>query len=151
MRIEYEMACIEAGLPEEKIKEIRRVFDADYKMLKRQNAVIQSEEISFLSLEMLQNPEGDSAPFYIMDPELDVERIVLHRLDLEKLYKVLNRIQKKDKEFILDCFDGEWGARNKIAEKYGMTIGAVDQKKRRMLEKLQKLFFEDGTNSISFK
>ena len=28
MRIEYERACVEAGLPEERVKEIRRVFDA---------------------------------------------------------------------------------------------------------------------------
>ena len=151
MRIEYERACKQAGLPEEKIREIRQLFDADYKMLKRQNDFIHREEIIFLSLELLLVPEGDPAPYYIMDPESDVERIVLHRLDLEKLNRVLNRITEKDKEFILDCFDDEWGARKKIAEKYGMTIGAVDQKKRRILEKLQMLFFEDGTNPISFK
>ncbi len=142
MRIVYEKACREAGLPEEKIKEIRRMFDADYKRLKRRKAAKNRTDHIFYSFELMIHPGGDSSPYYFQDPDIDVEKIVHHRLDLERLQGVLNRIPVRDMEFILDCFDAEWGARKQVAEKYGMTLGAVKQKKKRVMKQIRKLFFE---------
>ena len=68
--------------------------------------------------------------------------MIIHRIDLEKLDEVLNRIPVWDREFILDCFDAECGARKQVAEKYGMTNGAVKQKKKRVMKQIRKLIFE---------
>ena len=68
--------------------------------------------------------------------------IILHKLDLERLFEVLSKIPVKEREFIQDCFNAEWGSRKQIAEKYGMTLGAIKQKKRRIVEKIRKLFFK---------
>lgn len=43
MIYKYEMACREAGLNEEQIKEIDRVFDADKKKLKRKKNAQEEE------------------------------------------------------------------------------------------------------------
>ena len=96
----------------------------------------------YYSLELLKNPEGDSCYYDIPDPAMDVEQMMLHKLDLEKLGEVLSRISEEERQFILDCFDAEWGARKEIAEKYGMTVGAVKQRKRRILKKITEMFFE---------
>jgi len=141
MRIEYERACKQAGLPEEQVKAIRRMFDADYKRLKRRKKA--RENYTFFSLEYLWHPSKETFPYHIVDPDADVERIIFHKLDLERLNMVLERIPERDKEFILDCFDADWGGRKPIAEKYGMTLGAIKQKKRRVLERIRTLFFEE--------
>ena len=144
MRIEYERACVEAGMSEEKIKEIRKIFDADYKRLKRQNEAMKREGLDFLSLELLMDPAGDATAYNFIDPEADVEEEVMHRLDLEHLREVLSRISVKDREFIMDCFNTELGARQTIVEKYGMTLGAIKQKKHKIILKIRKLFFEEA-------
>lgn len=141
MRIEYEIACRKAGTPEETVKAMRRMFDADYKRLKREKQA--RKNIVYYSLEHLLNPEGNSCYYDVPDPDMDVEQIVLHRFDLERLREILRIIPKEEKEFILDCFAAEWGEMKVIAEKYGMTIGAVQQRKRRILLKLRKIFFKD--------
>ena len=143
MRIEYERACKEAGLPEEKIMEIRRLFDADYKRMKREKQAREDAGFVYYSLEQLRNPDEDVCYFEMADPDMDVEQMTLHKLDMEKLMAVLALIPEEERLFILDCFAAEWGARKEIAEKYGMTIGAVKQRKRRILKKITKMFLED--------
>ena len=44
MIYQYEKACEEAGMNEDAIAEIRRMFDADYKRLKRLNQRLEDEE-----------------------------------------------------------------------------------------------------------
>ena len=143
MRIEYERACLEAGLPEEKIREIRRMFDGDYKRMKREIQDRENAQYVLYSLELLMDPENGACYFDIPDPSLDLEKQLLHRLDLERLEEVLESISKEERQFILDCFDAERGARKEIAEKYGMTLGAVKQRKRRILEKIRGRFLEE--------
>ena len=141
MRIEYERACIEAGMPEEKIMEIRRLFDADYKRLKREKQERKEAGVVYYSLEHLRNPDGESCYFEIPDPNMDVEQRVLHELELEQLREILNRLSPRDKQFILDCYAAEWGEEKDIAEKYGITIATAYQRKRRIVLKLRELFF----------
>ena len=94
-------------------------------------------------MEQLKNPEGDACYFDLPDQEMDVEQIILHKLELEKLDKALSLIPEKERQFIMDCFEAEWGAGKEIAEKYGMTIGAVKQRKRRIIKKIRKMYFSE--------
>jgi len=87
------------------------------------------------------NPDTDVCCFDIPDPEMDVERMILHKLDMERLCMVLKMLPEEDRQFILDCFDSEWGLRREVAERYGMTIGAIKQRKRRVLKKITQMFF----------
>lgn len=77
LRIEYERACKQAGLPEEKIREIRKVFDADYKSWKREKKTRREAGFVDFSLDWLMNPDTDVCCFDIPDPEMDVERMIL--------------------------------------------------------------------------
>ena len=140
MRIEYERACVEAGTPEETVEAMRRMFDADYKRLKREKRA--RKDIVYYSLERLLYPTGNSCYYDVTDPDTDVEQIVLHKLDMERLGEILNMIPGKDREFILDCFDAEWGELKAIAWKYGMAFDAAKKKKGRLLLKLRQMVFE---------
>jgi len=143
MKIKYERACMEAGLPEEKIQEIRRMFDADYKSMKRRKQAKKERKFVYYSLELLKAPEEDDVCYFdYPDPDMDLEQMMLHQLDLERLDEVLATIPEEERLFILDCFDKEWGAQKEIAEKYGMTPGAVKQKKHRIFKKIRQRFLE---------
>ena len=115
-------------------------FDADYKRVKREKQVKKEAGFFYYSMELLETEDGDSCIFEVPDPDMDVEQMVIHKMDLEKLKTILEMLSNEERHFILDCFDGEWGAGKKIAEKYGMTIGAVKQKKRRIMRKITMLF-----------
>ena len=118
------------------------MFDADYKRMKREKQAREDAGFVYYSLELLRNPDDDCCYFEMADPDMDVEQTIFHKLDMEKLRAVLRSIPEEERLFILDCFDAEWGARKEIAEKYGITIGAVKQRKRRILKKITKLFLE---------
>ena len=143
MRIEYERACKEAGLPEEKIKEIRRVFDADYKKLKRKKATKNRADLFFCSFELLKDPKSDLSPYFFQDLEVDVEKMIIHTMDLDKLHEVLERIPVRDREFIMDCFEAEYGGMEQVAEKYGLTLGAAKVQRIRIIKRIKKLFFDE--------
>ncbi len=100
-------------------------------------------EYMFYSLEFLKTSERGSGFYDAPDTDMDVEKIVLHRMIMERLLKILSRIPQSEREFILDCFDAEWGARKEIAEKYKLTVEAVKHKKKRIMKKIKKMFFED--------
>ena len=101
-------------MAEEKIREIRKVFDADYKRLKRQDKAIEREGLDFFSLECLMDPGNGANCYDFIDPGFDVENIIIHKLDLERLNKILGMISSKNREFILDCFNSDHGDRNWI-------------------------------------
>lgn len=141
MRIEYERACREAGTPEETVKAMRKMFDAEYKRVKWEK--LERKDIVYYSLERLLNPDGDSCYYEVPDPETDVEQIVLHKLDLERLREILGLISPEEKQFILDCFSIERGEMKAITEKYEITIDVAKKRKGKILLKLRELFFED--------
>ena len=142
MRIEYERACREAGTPEETVKAIRRMFDLDYKKLKQEKKTLREAGFVYYSIELLKDPD-DGCYYEIPDPEMNTEEIILHKLDLERLSVILDMIPETDKQFILDCFEAEYGTQKDLAQKYGMSVGAVLQKKWRLLKKLRELFFSN--------
>ena len=141
MRIDYERACKEAGLPEETVKAIRRIFDADKKRMKWEKKTRKETGFVYYSIELLKNPE-DGCYYDLPDPEMDLDEIIIHKLDLERLSVILDMLPETEKQFILDCFDADYGSYKEIAKKYGMSVGTVQQKKRRVVERIRKLFFE---------
>ena len=141
MRIEYERACKEAGVPEETVKAIRRIFDADKKRMKWEKKTRKETGFVYYSIELLKNP-GDGCYYDLPDPEMDLDEIIIHKLDLERLSVILDMLPETEKQFILDCFDADYGSYKEIAKKYGMSVGTVQQKKRRVVERIRKLFFE---------
>ncbi len=52
MRIEYERACKEAGVPEETVKAIRRIFDADKKRMKWEKKTRKETRFGYYSMEL---------------------------------------------------------------------------------------------------
>ena len=68
------------------------------------------------------------------------EKFPMHKIDMERLMEVLSKISPEQREFILDCFDAEWGARKKIAEKYNMSTGAVKKRKWKIMKKQNPFF-----------
>ena len=113
----YEKACKESGMSEEKIREIRKIFDRDYKNLKYENCSMEKYEYSCCSL-YLENEDGDYV-FDIPDPTCNVEDIALHNLEMEKLMKLLGTIGKENRELILAAFDKDIKLKDYAAE-HGM-------------------------------
>lgn len=79
MIYKYEMACKEAGLSEEKVVEIRRMFDNDKKKLKRENERMEKENIRYFSMNQVEE-DDDFGEYSIADPRVDVEMSVLHKM-----------------------------------------------------------------------
>ena len=124
MIYEYELACKEAGLSEEKIKEIRRMFDAEKKRLKRRKVAHDKSNLGFFSVEELAVGCGDGIDaIELPDPNIDIEMDYIRKCDMDYLQKLLNEMNPKDKEFILDCYSSKRGAESLAAEKYGMQRG----------------------------
>ena len=128
-------------MPEETVKAIRRIFDADNKRMKWEKKTRKETGFVYYSIELLKNPE-DGCYYDLPDPEMDLDEIIIHKLDLERLSVILDMLPETEKQFILDCFDADYGSYKEIAKKYGMSVGSVQQKKRRVVERIRKLFFE---------
>ena len=128
-------------MPEETVKAIRRIFDADKKRMKWEKKTRKETGFVYYSIELLKNPE-DGCYYDLPDPEMDLDEIIIHKLDLERLSVILDMLPETEKQFILDCFDADYGSYKEIAKKYGMSVDTVQQKKRRVVERIRKLFFE---------
>ncbi|MDO4648458.1 MAG: hypothetical protein Q4B26_07385 [Eubacteriales bacterium] len=138
MIIKYEMACKEAGLSEEKTAEIRRMFDADNKRVKRMRERKEREGISWVSVTDMSREEAED--FELEDMNVDVEGSVIHSLTLHELRGYLMELPEEDREFLYDCFADCPDANKRVAEKYGMTIGKVRYKKLKLIELLRERF-----------
>lgn len=141
MIYEYERACKEAGLSEEKIKEIRRMFDAEKKRLKRRKIAKEKSEWGYFSIDgELFKTERDQGTMDIPDPNTNVERDVIEQCEMEQLRELLNALAPEDKRFLMDYYQGEYGEKMVLAEKYGMTIQQANYRKNKLLERLRKDF-----------
>lgn len=144
MIYEYELACKEAGLSEEKIKEIRRMFDAEKKKLKRRKIAKDKCGWGFFAVEDLI--VGDilhhKGAFDIPDAGISVEDEIIYKLDLERLNELLKEMDPDDKEFLLDCFESRKGTDNVAQEKHGLNRGQVQYRKRKLVNMLRERFKE---------
>ena len=141
MIYEYELACKEAGLSEEKIKEIRRMFDAEKKKLKRRKEAKERYGWGYISIDgMTFKTERDQGTLDIPDPNTNVEQEVMEQCEMEQLRELLNALATEDKRFLMDYYQCKHGEKMVVAEKYGMTIQQANYRKNKLLERLRKDF-----------
>lgn len=143
MIYKYEMACREAGLNEEQTKAIRQVFDREQKRLKRRNEALEELhkkygfEIYSVSELCGQDEKED---FEVMDPGMDVETAILHKMDLERLRELLAELPEEDREILLVYHSGEFGSQAAYQKKYNLTKGQADYRVMALLGELRKKF-----------
>lgn len=142
MIYKYEMACREAGLPEEQIAEIRRMFDAEYKRLGRRKKAKEKNNISWISTTDMSGADSETE-YELADENTDVEGMVLHQMELEELQGYLDELTEDDRKFLLAMFEDVVNANQRMAEKLGLTIGQVRYRKEKLL-KMLRARFEEG-------
>jgi DNA-directed RNA polymerase specialized sigma subunit len=141
MIYKYEMACREAGLPEEQIAEIRRMFDAEYKRLGRRKKAKEKNNISWISTTDMSGADSETE-YELADENTDVEGMVLHQMELEELQGYLDELTEDDRKFLLAMFEDVENANQRMAEKLGLTIGQVRYRKEKLLKMLRARFEE---------
>ena len=143
MKYEYELACKEAGMPEENIAELRRMFDADKKKLKRLNRKLESQEDAFCILHLSDfHVEDQSGDFDYDAPDLtvDVEEDVMHCMMLDQMRGFLNELNQEDRRFILTYFSFKNKPIRRTADAYDYTIKQVRCRRDRILKQLREMF-----------
>ena len=143
MIYEYKLACIEAGLSEERIKQIEQVFDTEYKHNRYEQAKREKYKMEILHVEGMIGQDGEVGSFELPDPSVDIEEDFIHRCDLDRLQDVLAMLSDDDREFIMTCFAYETSYIKRLRERFNLTTEGVRSKKRRILAELQKKFFEE--------
>lgn len=139
MIYKYEIACKEAGLNEEKIVEIRKIFDNDKKRLKREKQRMLEEDIRYFSVDAFEAGE-DVESFEIEDPNADTEALAMKNWELSKLREYLAELTPDDIEFIMACYQDAKDSDERIAEKMGLTRNQVRYKKKMLLKHLKERF-----------
>ena len=142
----YEIACEEAGLSKEKIKEIEQVFDTQKKNLKYEQAALEKanaeEGLCVLSVSgMLGNDmEGD---FEIPDPGMDVHEIVYKKMLIEKLRTFLLEMDEEDRRLLLVFYSGCWGEETRFVEKHGIDRYVAKRRVKKLVKELRTRFADD--------
>jgi len=145
MIYKYEMACKEAGMSEEAIAEIRRMFDADKKKLKRLNKRLEDKDDELVILHVSEYEEDDDEDvdeYEIADPDTDVEQQTMLTMLLEQLDGYLDDLSEDDREFILTYFSFETKPTDQAMAKYGYSMKKVRYTRDRILKQLRKNFGE---------
>lgn len=139
MLYKYEMACREAGLTEEQIADIRRMFDAEYKRLKRRKQRKEKYGISYISVTDMSGTENEE-DYELEDRETDVEEIVLHKINLADLRKYLQELPTKDRDFLYDYYSCGDKPLVYMSEKYSLTKNQVRYRRDRLIALLREKF-----------
>ena len=142
MDIKYEIACKKAGLSEEKTAEIRRFFDAEKKKLNRRKEAKTKSGFVYLSMEGMQEyyAESDMETFDIPDFDTDVETEAILSAEIGRLREYLEEFSAEDRDFLLECFSGEYDAISRIAERTGISRTTLSSRKSRLIKRLQAKF-----------
>lgn len=141
MIYKYEIACKEAGLSEERIKEIRKIFDDDKKKLKRSMKFREEAGIVFNSLTALAEEYGGDEENGL-DSGFNLEETVIHNWELEKLDICLNELSADDREFIIAVFSEERGTIFKMAKEMGIPRSTLMYRKEKILKSIKKSFLK---------
>lgn len=144
MIYKYEKACKDAGMPEEQIAEIRRMFDAEYKRMKYQKEARIESGIGYFTIEQLAEAAGDDYCGFDIADEMNLEEDFIHSLDMERMLCILNTFPDEDREFLLTVYEGTHGNQTKLANDMGISLSALKWRKKSLLEKLRREFFADN-------
>lgn len=118
----YEVACKEAGMSEEEVKKIRRIFDDDRKRLKYKDRIMEEMQYTRISIDAEMDGEEREKLFEIPDPNTDVENEAIWNLNMEKLQECLELLSPEEKDVLLIFYD-----KNVSISKYAKEKGVSRQ------------------------
>lgn len=142
----YEIACEEAGLSKEKIKEIAQVFDTQKKNLKYEQAALEKayaeEGLCVLSISGVLGSaiEGD---FEIPDPEQDVHEMVYQKMLLDKLQGFLSEMEDCDRRLLLAFYDKSRCAQMNLLKELGISRETARWRVKKLFEELKDKFRDE--------
>ena len=144
MIYKYELACKEAGLSEEQTAEIRRFFDNEKDKLSHDKEMRKKHGVTFSYSAVSEDREdecGSNGELDFVDRDFDLEALIIHKMEMEKLNKCLAELPEEDREFLLTIFSGS-GAAQRYVETHNTSKASVSRRKTRLIEQLRKKFFE---------
>lgn len=136
MIYKYYLACKEAGLSDEKIREIDQVFDRDKKKVAYDKAVREEEGIVFNSLSSFLDKDGEEIEFPAC--EEDVAEKVLRQIEIDLMTECLHELPKEDMEFLYRLFSGDRGIETQMRNELGMTRSEFRWKKKTLLKSIKE-------------
>lgn len=144
MIYQYELACKEAGLSEEQTAAIRNFLDGQKKKVAHEKDVREELGITFsfssVSADRLDEI-GDKEEMDFVDEDFDLEELIIHKLEIDRLNECLEELPAEDREFILSVY-AERGYARRYAKEHGMNEMAVSRKKAALLQTLREKIFE---------
>lgn len=146
MIYKYEMACKEAGLSEEQTAAIRNFLDGQKKKVAHEKDVREEHGISFSFSGVSSNridEIGNEEEMDFVDENFDLEELIIHKLELDRLNECLDELPVDDREFILSVY-AERGYARRYAKEHGMSDMAVSRKKTALLKVLREKFFKNN-------
>ena len=136
MNWEYELACREAGMSEEEIRNTRKIFDADRKALKRENELIEQQKIIVFSIDA--NRDKYNEALNVPDKECNVEEEAIYAVELERLMECLDRLTDEEREVILALYDPTIKY-EQYARDRGVPQSTLRRRAERIFQRLKKM------------
>ena len=128
MKYEYEQICKKSKLTEEETKNVRRVFNNDRRRLRRENEIIEQQEIVIVSIE--GDMEGFNEIRNVPDENVNVEEEAVNKVELERLLECLSCLSDQEREIILALYNPAISF-----EQYARDCGIPQTTLRRKAEK----------------
>ena len=92
----YELACKAEGLSDEEIRKIRKIFRDDQERLRYEKQTRKELGITIISLSSLVNEDSRSEVIEPADPNVDVEKEVMHQIEIDMIRDCLSQMKTED-------------------------------------------------------
>ncbi len=149
MKKRYEDACRQAGLSKEETGKIRKLYDADYKKLKREKDYREKNELLFDSLSSLGINSVGQKEYDIPDSTNEPLGLILKEEEdagtkrmLAVLRECLAEMDPDEAEILIRYYAGTYGIGTQMARELGMERKAFIRKAEKLLKKIRKSFNE---------
>lgn len=96
-------------------------------------------DISFYSFEENESGGQSTGEEVVADDDVDVEKIVIHRIELEELKKALNYLSKEEQEIITHLYSNEPITIRELSKKMNVHYSTISRKHNAILRKLKKI------------
>ncbi len=142
MIYKYERICRNENLTEEHIKKIDNGLHALTQAKYREEQARKKYGVEILSSDAMMGPDGEVGSFEVADPDMDVEEIVMHKLQLELLHEVLGMLDEEDSCFIMEYFEGKGEGKflDALCVRYGLSKKQANTRMHKIVGLLRELF-----------
>ena len=137
MRYEYYKACVEAGMPEEKIKELERFFDAEKKKLN--NKKKRKEQLSILALSI-----DAETGVYAEDETISFETEMLYKEEIRIIHDIINSFGPSDREFLYDYFYKAEENISELARMHNVTRRVAEIRIKWLIKEMREKYFKQN-------